>query len=272
MKTPLISRYHPILLLMLLFAAVSCGNEAEETISQEEVLIEQDSVAEVLDEVDVIRDTLTGNWINADFLAAIRSNKSIYFSQNKMLPVAEVIIDEASMQMQLVFGYNEGCSGSFVRTNDQLKLEACDGNAAISFHFEYDPFKKVLFLIQDDIRYKLERSSSKVEEAGMGIQKLLAAELLQGNWQSVKATRPFGPKISFDTKGFVRGLSSYNKYSFVLGYDSYPAFMDVIKLQRGAQQTDNWYWQLEGDSLRFFSYKESAPDIFEQQAVYVRTP
>lgn len=234
--------------------------------------MEQDSVAEVLEEVDVKRDTLTGNWINADFLEEVRKNKSVYFSQNKMLPVAEIVIDETTNSMQLVFGYNEGCNGVFTRSNDQLTLQACDSMATNTFNFEYDPFKKELFLIQDDIRYKFLRNSNKPEEAGTGIQKLISEELLNGSWQSVKAMKPFGSKISFDSKGFVRGLSSYNKYSFVLGYDSYPAFMDVIKLQRGAQQTDAWYWQLENDSLRFFSFNESAPDLFEQRAVYVRVP
>lgn len=272
MKTHSINRFFQFLLIASLVTLFSCSNEPDEGASQEEILIEQDSVAEVLDEVDIQRDTLTGNWINADFLTELRKNKSVYFSQNKMLPVAEVIIDESTNRMQLVFGYNEGCGGTFVRTNDQLKLDACDSNAAINFNFEYDPFKKELFLIQDDIRYQFVRSSIKVEEAGLGVQKLIAKEMLNGNWQSAKAVKPFGGKISFDEKGFVRGLSSYNKYSFVLGYDSYPAFMDVIKLQRGAQQTDNWYWQLEGDSLRFFSFNESAPDMFEQKAVYVRLP
>lgn len=272
MKTLSINRYIQLLLVASITLLLACSNEPEESQNQEEMLIEQDSVAEVLEEVDTQRDTLTGNWINADFLAEVRKNKSIYFSQYKMLPVAEVIIDETNNRMQLVFGYNEGCNGTFVRTNDQLKLDACDSNATVAFNFEYDPFKKELFLIQDDIRYKFIRSSNKAEEAGSGIHKLIATELLQGNWQSIKAVKPFGSKISFDEKGFVRGFSSYNKYSFVLGYDSYPAFMDVIKLQRGAQQTDNWYWQLEGDSLRFFSFNESAPDMFEQKAVYVRLP
>lgn len=251
---------------------MSCTNDPKESTSQEDLLIEQDSVAEVLEEADVQRDTLTGNWLNADFLTELRQNKSIYFSQNKMLPVVEIIIDESNSTMQLIFGYNEGCSGNFTRVDDMLKLEACDSSATAAFNFEYDPFKKELFLIQDDIRFKFVRSSTKTEEAGSGVQKLISSEFLQGNWQSVKATKPFGNKISFDAKGFVRGLSSYNKYSFVLGYDSYPAFMDVIKLQRGAQQTDAWYWQLEGDSLRFFSFNESAPDMFEQKAIYVRLP
>ena len=272
MKTPTISHFFQFLILFVIALLMACANDSKEGDRQEDTLIEQDSVAEVLEEVDVQRDTLTGNWINADFLAELRKNKSIYFSQNKMLPVAEIIIDETNSSMQLIFGYNDGCSGTFTRTDDMLRLEACDSSTAYSFNFEYDPFKKELFLIQDEIRFKFVRSSNKPEEAGAGVQRLISNEFLQGNWQSVKALKPFGSKISFDARGFVRGLSSYNKYSFVLGYDTYPAFMDVIKLQRGAQQTDAWYYQLEGDSLRFFSFNESAPDLFEQKAIYVRVP
>lgn len=69
MKTLSINRYIQLLLVASITLLLACSNEPEESQNQEEMLIEQDSVAEVLEEVDTQRDTLTGNWINADFLA-----------------------------------------------------------------------------------------------------------------------------------------------------------------------------------------------------------
>lgn len=260
-----------------LFAATvllltACGSDANQESDASEMLIEQDSIAEVLEEVEIQRDTLTGNWINLSFRDAVLNNKSVYFSQNKLLPIAEIVIDESTNQMQLVFGYNEGCTASFTREADKLSTSACDSNADLKFVFDYDPFKKEMLLTTEDITYRFVRTSNKTEPSGAAVQRMLATEVLNGNWQSAKSSKPFGGKISFDSKGFIRGLSSYNKYSFVLAYDSYPAFMDVIHLYKGALTYDAWYWQLDGDSLRFFSYNEAAPDLFETKAVYYRAP
>lgn len=272
MKTLTINRFFLLFFCSLFVFVAACSTENDDEMDRTEILIEQDSIAEVLDEVEVQRDTLTGNWLNASFLEAIEQNNSIYFSQNKLLPIAEVIIDETKGEVQLVFGYNEGCTTTFQREADRLTTAMCDNNADLKFVFDYDPFKKELLLNIEDISYRFLRTSNKVEPAGAAVQRKLASEILTGNWQSAKAVKPFGGKISFDSKGFIRGLSSYNKYNFVLAYDSYPAFMDVIELYKGALSFDTWYWQLEGDSLRFFSYNEAAPDIFEPKAVYYRVP
>lgn len=262
----------PLLLLSLVVIMTACGSDSNEESNSTEMLIEQDSIAEVLDEAEVQRDTLTGNWINAAFRDAILANKSVYLSQNKLLPIAEIIIDEGTNQMQLVFGFNEACTASFTRDADKLTTAACDSNMDLKFVFDYDPFKKEMLLNIEDITYRFVRTSNKTEKAGSAVQRLIATDVLNGNWQSARSSKPFGSKISFDAKGFVRGLSSYNKFNMVLAYDSYPAFMDVIQLSKGALAYDAWYWQLEGDSLRFFSYNEATPDLFENKAVYYRVP
>lgn len=272
MKTPTINHLRHLLLLSLVVVVTACGSDANEEADSTELLIEQDSIAEVLEEAEVQRDTLTGNWINAAFRDALLANKSVYLSQNKLLPIAELIIDEGTNQIQLVFGFNEACTASFTREADKITTAACDSNADLKFVFDYDPFKKEMLLTLEDITYRFVRSSNKPEAAGTAVQRLLANEVLAGNWQSAKASKPFGSKISFDAKGFIRGLSSYNKYSIVLAYDSYPAFMDVIQLSKGALAYDAWYWQLENDSLRFFTYNEATPDLFEPKAVYYRVP
>ncbi len=267
-----INPIRPFLFLSFLLMITACGSDTDKAEEQTELLIEQDSIAEVLEEVEIQRDTLTGNWINASFRDALISNKSVYFSQNKLLPIAEIIINEETSQMQLVFGFNEGCTASFTRDADKLTTTACDSNADLKFVFDYDPFKKEILLNIEDITYRFVRTSTKPDVSGAAVQRIIATEVLNGSWQSARSSKPFGGKITFDSKGFLRGLSSYNKYNFVLAYDSYPAFMDVIHLYKGALSYDAWYWQLEGDSLRFFSYNEAAPDIFEPKAVYYRLP
>ena len=254
MKTPTINTMRLLIFLSLLLFTVSCGSDSNDDSDNTEMLIEQDSIAEVLEDVEIQRDTLTGNWINASFQEALLANKSVYLSQNKLLPIAEIIIDENVNQMQLVFGFNDDCSATFVRDADKLTITSCDSNSELQFVFDYDPFKKEILLTIDDISYRFVRTSTKTEAAGMSVQRLLANQILNGNWQAAKAAKPFGNKISFDAKGFVRGLSSYNKFNVVLAYDAYPAFMDVIQLSKGALAYDAWYWQLEGDSLRFFTF------------------
>jgi hypothetical protein len=261
-----------LLLIATTFTWQSCSDDIDS--EQAPVLPEAvvDSLSELLESVDRIYDTLTGNWVNAKFLAEIQKTSSPFYSQNRILPIAEVILDEEKGSMQLIFGYNEACKGFFERKGDALRLLSCDDNPELTFTFEYDPFKKELLLQADEVNLRFVRQSFKVEEAGLGIQRALIREKLNGNWQSARAQRPFGGKLSFDERGFVKGLSSYNKFKFILGYDSYPAFMDVIWLYRGAREHDAWYWQLEEDSLRFYSFPDNAPDLFEEKAVYYRLP
>ncbi len=267
-------RYTKIFLSLLFVSLLllsACGNEPE-TESIETEITETDSIEELLEVVDELRDTLTGHWVNSGFIKSIQQNKSAFYSQQKMLPLAEVVINEADSSMQIVFGYNEACTGTYTRTIDKLSLISCDGNTDYQFEFEYDPFKKELLLMADDVTYRFTRLAKNIENAGLAVERQVVAGLLSGTWQSARAERPFGGKLQFDQKGFVRGISSYNKYKFILGYDSYPAFMDVIWLYRSANQHDAYYWQLDGDSLRFHSFAENAPDIFEEQAVYYRLP
>lgn len=249
----------------------ACGDEPEaETIDTE--ITETDSIEELLEVVDELRDTLTGHWVNSGFIKSIQENKSAFYSQQKMMPIAELVINEADSSLQLVFGYNEACKGTYTRNIDKLSLKSCDGNTDYQFEFEYDPFKKEMLLMADDVTYRFTRLTKNLESAGAAVERQVVAGLLSGTWQSARAERPFGGKLQFDQKGFVRGISSYNKYKFILGYDSYPAFMDVIWLFRGANQHDAYYWQLDGDSLRFHSFLDEAPDMFEEQAVYYRLP
>ncbi len=262
----------PIILVFASFLLLSaCGDEPEaETFDTE--IPETDSIEELLEVVDELRDTLTGHWVNSAFIGSIQANKSAFYSQQKMIPIAEMVINEDDSTMQLVFGYNEACTGTYTRTIDKLSLKSCDGNTDFQFEFEYDPFKKELLLMADDVTYRFTRLTKNMEAAGTAVERQIVAGLLSGSWQSARAVRPFGGKLQFDQKGFVRGISSYNKYRFIIGYDSYPAFMDVIWLFRGANQHDAYYWQLDGDSLRFHSFVDEAPDMFEEKAVYYRLP
>ncbi|MDP2187928.1 MAG: hypothetical protein Q8J69_04510 [Sphingobacteriaceae bacterium] len=267
-------RYTKILLTFLLASFLllsACGDEpTSETVETE--AIATDSIETLLEVVDIVRDTLTGHWVNNGFISSIQQSKSAFFSQQKMLPIVEVVINEADSSMQIVFGYNEACSGTYTRNIDKLSLKSCDGNTDYQFEFEYDPFKKELLLLADDVNYRFTRLNKTLETAGNAVERQIIGGLLKGTWQSARAERPFGGKLQFDQKGFVRGISSYNKYRFILGYDSYPAFMDVVWLYRSANKHDSYYWQLDGDSLRFHSFRDEAPDLFEEQAVYYRLP
>jgi len=262
----------PLLFVFAGLLMLSACEDAPEAETIETEIIETDSIEELLEVVDELRDTLTGHWVNSGFIKSIQTNKSAFYSQQKMMPLAEIIINEVGSSMQIVFGYNEACTGTYTRTIDKLSLKRCDDNTEYQFEFEYDPFKKEMLLIADDVTYRFTRLTKNLETAGTAVERQIVGGLLAGTWQSARAERPFGGKLLFDQKGFVRGISSYNKYRFILGYDSYPAFMDVIWLFRGANQHDAYYWQLDGDSLRFHSFLDEAPDMFEEEAVYYRLP
>ncbi|MFN3528978.1 MAG: hypothetical protein ACK417_03550 [Bacteroidia bacterium] len=274
-KAPTQKILYVLLIGSLLFMA-SCANESNESEGSlpdsELAALPVDSIGELLEEADLQLDTLTGNWLNSRLVDEIIKTGSPFYSQLKMLPIAEIIIDEETAHIKLIFGYNEACSGKFTRSGNNLSLEKCNDDPGMAFQFEYDSFKKELLLQADELTYKFSRMSTSPKADGLVLQQLVARQQLAGNWQSARAQKPFGGKLSFDEKGFVRGISSYNKYKFVLGYDSYPAFMDVVWLYRSANAFDPWYWQLDGDSLRFFTYMEEAPDMFEEQAVYYRLP
>lgn len=259
-------------LVLGLFVVSSCEQSNESSTNTEEQAPVLDSVAEVLEEVDKQYDTLSGNWVNALYLAEITKTGSAFMSQHKMLPITELILDEDKGVASLHFGYQESCSGKLLRQENNLVIAGCTDVDSASMRFEYDPFKKELLYYVDELTFTFVRLSNAPEPAGQGVQRDHLLQNLNGTWQSATASKPFGGKLQFDGRGFVKGISAYNKFQFVLNYDKDPAFMDLILFYRGANSYDTWYWQLDADSLRFYSYIPEAPDMFEEVGVYYRLP
>lgn len=259
-------------LILGLLVASSCDQSSENSRNLEEQAPVLDSVAEVLEEVDKQYDTLSGNWVNALYLAEITKTGSAFMSQHKMLPITELILDEDKGVASLHYGYQESCSGKLLRQENNLEIQGCADADNASMRFEYDPFKKELLYYVDELTFTFVRLSKAPEPAGQAVQRDHLLRTLNGTWQSATASKPFGGKLQFDGRGFVKGISAYNKFQFVLNYDKDPAFLDLILLYRGANSYDAWYWQLEADSLRFYSYIPEAPDMFEEVGVYYRLP
>lgn len=272
-------RYLPIrllkktfLLCIGLFLWSSCEDGSESTSTPPSVTPLPDSIAEVLEEVDEQYDTLTGNWVNALYLAEIEKTGSAFMSQHKMLPITEIIINEEKGVAELQYGYESSCVAKLTRQENIFEITECDAAASDLIELEYDPFKKELLYHADDLTFKFVRVSHEVQAAGLAVQRQYLLNIMMGTWQSFKAIKPFGGKLQVDNRGFVKGISAYNKYQFVLNYSEVPAFMDLIQLYRGVNSYDSWYWQLDGDSLRFYSYLPEAPDLFEEVGVYYRLP
>lgn len=258
-----------LLWILPLVLLVSCNDEPAEdtTISPDSAL---DSLIE-LPETRVL-DTLTGHWVKMDYLDDLQKSADPFGSQDKLLPISEVIVDEGKGTIQIVFGYNEACNGPLSRSGDSLIVKSCDGNAETNFVFEYDPFSKQLLLTVDELSLRFVRVSTQIEDAGKAVQQLLVKNKLFGTFRLQEGAKPLGSSLQFGTNGFVRGSSKYNKYKLILGYASYPAFNSVIWMYRNAQEYDAFYWELQGDSLIFSNFKEEMPDMFETAAVYLRQP
>lgn len=268
MKTNTISMKNIGWLLPLAFL-ISCGNETAENSAQA-----PDSALDSLIEIPETRqqDTLTGNWVKLDYLDELQKSADPFGSQDKLLPISEVIVDENNGSVQIIFGYNEACSGPLVRKGDSLLVSSCDGNAETQFVFEYDPFSKQLLLTVDELSLRFIRVTTQVEEAGKAVQQLLVKNKLFGTFRLQEGTKPLGNSLQFGTNGFVRGSSKYNKYKLILGYASYPAFNSVVWMYRNATDYDAFYWELQGDSLILSNFSEEMPDMFETAAIYLRQP
>jgi hypothetical protein len=261
-----------LLLLALLFGMSSCEQSSDSNTSPIEETPLLDSVAMMLEEVDERFDTLSGNWVNDLYLAEIKKTGSAFMSQHRMLPITEIIFDEDKRVASLHYGYQESCSGKLLRQGNKLEIVGCGEADSAAFRFEYDPFEKKLLYVVDELTFTFVRLSDAPEPPGQAVQRDYLLQSLQGIWQSASALKPFGGKLQFDGRGFVKGISAYNKFQFVLNYDEDPAFMDLVLLYRGANSYDAWYWQLDVDSLRFYSYIPEAPDMFEEVGVYYRLP
>ncbi len=253
----------PIILL------IACGPEPEETTVES-----PDSALDSLIEMPESRipDTLTGHWVKLDYLDELQKTADPFGSQEKLLPISEVVVDENNKTIQIVFGYNEACSGPLLRQGDSLLINSCDGNSETRFVFEYDPFSKQLLLTVDELTLRFVRVSTKIEEAGKAVQQLLVKNKLYGNFRLLEGDKPLGNSLQFGTNGFVRGSSKYNKFRLILGYASYPAFNSVLWMYRNANEHDAYYWELQGDSLILSSFREDMPDMFETAAIYLRQP
>lgn len=260
------------LLSISMFFWTGCGQNSDTSSTPPQEVLPPDSLAEVLQEVDKQFDTLSGNWVNALYLAEIKKTGSAFMSQHKMLPITEIILNEETGQADLHYGYQESCSGKMSRQENVLEIAGCGAAEIESIRLEYDPFTKELLYYADELTFKFVRLSNEPQLAGQAVQSQYLLNGLMGTWQAAQAIKPFGGKLQFDTRGFVKGISAYNKFKFVLNYTGDPAFMDLILLYRGANSYDSWYWQLDGDSLRFYSYIPEAPDIFEEVGVYYHLP
>lgn len=246
----------------------SCSQEAEQT--EETVVIDNpiDSLLQI--ETPPQLDTLTGHWVKVDYLKKLLDSGNPYGSQEHLLPISELIVNEETGQLTLVFAYNESCSGALIRQSDSLLINSCDGDESQHFVFEYDPFSKQLLLSIDDLSLRFERISKNITETGKAVQQQLVKQKLNGVFRLQSGEQPLGNTLQFGENGFVKGSSKYNKFKLLLGYGSYPAFNSVIWLYKNAQQFDPYYWELQGDSLLLSSFNEQMPDMFELSAIYVR--
>ncbi len=258
-----------LLWILALALMMSCGDEPKEDSS-----LAPDSALDSLIEIPETRilDTLTGHWVKLDYLDELQKSADPFGSQAKLLPISEVIVDEIKGTVQIVFGYNEACSGPIKRQGDSLIVSSCDGNAESTFVFEYDPFSKQLLLTVDELSLRFVRVSSQLDDPGKAVQQLLVKNKLFGTFRLQTGNKPLGNSLQFGVNGFVRGSSKYNKYKLILGYASYPAFNSVIWMYRNAQEYDAFYWELQGDSLIFSNFSEEMPDMFETAAIYLRQP
>jgi hypothetical protein len=267
MKTNSIKLSLLTLCLSALFLS-SCEQEAEQT--EQSVVIDNPIDSLIQSEAPPQRDTLTGHWVKADFLKSLLQSGNPYGSQEQLLPISELIVNEESGQITLVFAYNESCSGDLIRKGDSLLINSCDGDESQHFVFEYDPFSKQLLLSIDELSLRFERVSKNITEAGKAVQQQLVKQRLHGVFRLQSGDKPLGNSLQFGENGFVKGSSKYNKFRFLLGYGSYPAFNSVLWLYKNAQQYDPYYWELQGDSLILSSFNEEMPDMFEVSAIYVR--
>ncbi len=266
MKTNTISMKN-LLWILPLALLVSCGDEPKEntTIAPDSAL---DSLIEMPE--SRIQDTLTGHWVKLDYLDELQKSADPYGSQDKLLPISEVVVDELNGTIQLVFSYNEACSGPVLRSGDSLIVSSCDGNAEVQYVFEYDPFSKQLLLTVDELSLRFVRVSTQLGDPGKAVQQLFVKNKLFGTFRLQEGEKPLGSSLQFGANGFVRGSSKYNKYKLILGYASYPAFNSVIWMYRNAKEYDAFYWELQGDSLTFSNFSEEMPDMFETAAIYLR--
>jgi hypothetical protein len=227
--------------LFLLYCITSCNHSERLTSAQ----------------IEKLKSTVTGNWLNADWLDSIQLTGSP--AQTRHISCMEIIVSagldsvawlEPGQALQVYPVELQNDSSFKVKTNDRMLL------------FYYSADLKTLLMKDGEKIIRLKKLPPRYAVLSVrgwmsGLTLFMNEDLLAGEYRLIDETDKKTYPCVFTSYGEVKGLAGYKFYKLCLAGDCLQQSAEDVITLSDEKSSDRYIWKWEKDTLRFYSVRNT---------------